>query len=158
MSAKSEMNEATLLSIGEVAARSGVAASALRYYESLGLIQSVRQGSSRRHFPRASLRRIAFIVFSQRIGYTLEEIAEQLNGLGVNRAPTKADWDRMSRDWRARVKQRIAELQRLDMDLNHCIGCGCLSLKRCKLSNPNDRAARAGAGARVWMGDVYPDD
>ncbi|WP_144638943.1 redox-sensitive transcriptional activator SoxR [Bordetella genomosp. 13] len=153
-----EMNETSLLSIGEAAARSGVAASALRFYESLGLIRSVRQGSSRRYFPRGCLRRIAFIVFSQRIGYTLEEIAQQLSGISIDKSPSKAQWDRMSRQWRGRVKQRIAELQRLDMDLNHCIGCGCLSLKRCKLSNPNDRAARYGAGARVWMGDEFPDD
>lgn len=140
-----------LLSIGEVAARSGVAASALRFYESLGLIDSVRQGSSRRYFPRAALRRIAFIVFAQRIGYSLEEIGEEVRALPAGKAPSKADWQRMTRDWRARVREKIEELQRLDMDLQHCIGCGCLSMDHCKLSNPEDKAAAAGTGPRFWI-------
>ena len=145
-----------LLSIGDISARSGVAASALRFYESLGLLQSSRQGTSRRYYPRSSLRRIAFIVFAQRIGYTLEEIAIQLRPFVSGPPPTKTDWQRLSRDWKSRVRQRIEELQRLDMDLDHCIGCGCLSLKRCKLTNPEDRAGRAGPGARRWLGDRMP--
>jgi MerR family transcriptional regulator, redox-sensitive transcriptional activator SoxR len=142
-----------LLSIGEISTRSGVAASALRFYESLRLLQSNRQGASRRLYPRSSLRRIAFIVFAQRVGYTLEEIAVQLRPFLSGHPPTKADWQRLSQDWRGRARQRVEELQRLNMDLNHCIGCGCLSLSRCKLSNPHDRAGRAGPGARRWLGD-----
>ncbi|MDQ8032571.1 redox-sensitive transcriptional activator SoxR [Bordetella genomosp. 1] len=151
-----EFIEGPLMAIGEIARRSGVAASALRFYESLGLITSVREGSSRRYFPRSCLRRIAFIVFAQRIGYSLEEIAEQVRTIDANKSPSQEDWKRMTRDWRARVRQRIEELERLDMELDHCIGCGCLSLKRCRLSNPDDRAGRAGPGARVWLGDTLP--
>jgi MerR family transcriptional regulator, redox-sensitive transcriptional activator SoxR len=149
---------APLLSIGEISTRSGVAASALRFYESIGLLQSTRQGTSRRYYPRSSLRLIALIVFAQRIGYTLEEIAGQLQPCLSGRAPTKSDWQRLSRDWKKRVRGRIEELQRLDMDLDHCIGCGCLSLKCCKLTNPCDRAGRAGPGARRWMGDRLPNE
>jgi MerR family redox-sensitive transcriptional activator SoxR len=145
-----------LLSIGDISARSGVAASALRFYESLGLLQSTRQGTSRRFYPRSSLRRIAFIVFAQRIGYTLEEIAVQLQPFLSGPPPTKADWQRLSREWKSRVRQKIEELRRLDMDLDQCIGCGCLSLKRCKLTNPNDRAGLSGPGARRWLGDRLP--
>jgi len=145
-----------LLSISEISARSGVAASALRFYESIGLIQSSRHGSSRRYYPRSILRRIAFIVFAQRIGYSLEEIAEQLPACATGKAPTKSDWKRVSRDWKIRVTQRIEELQRLNMDLDHCIGCGCLSLENCKLTNPDDRAGRSGPGARRWLGDPMP--
>jgi MerR family redox-sensitive transcriptional activator SoxR len=147
-----------LLSIGDISARSGVAASALRFYESMGLLQSTRQGTSRRYYPRSSLRRIAFVVFAQRIGYTLEEIAVQLQPCLSGRPPTKADWQKLSQDWKRRVRARIEELQRLDMDLDHCIGCGCLSLQRCKLTNPGDRAGRAGPGARRWMGDRLPNE
>jgi MerR family transcriptional regulator, redox-sensitive transcriptional activator SoxR len=142
-----------LIPIGEIAARSGVPASALRYYESLGLLKSSRQASSRRYYPRSSLRRIAFIVFAQRIGYTLEEIAIQLRPVITSRAPTRSDWQSFSKDWKQRIAQKMEELRRLNMDLDHCIGCGCLSLTRCKLTNPGDRAGRAGPGARRWLGD-----
>jgi MerR family redox-sensitive transcriptional activator SoxR len=145
-----------LLSISEIAARSGVAASALRFYESRGLIASQRPGSSRRYYPRSSLRRIAFIVFAQRIGYSLDEIAQQLASLPTSGLPTNQDWLRLSRGWKERVAQEIEALQRLNMDLDHCIGCGCLSLRRCKLTNPDDRAGRAGPGARRWLGDPPP--
>ncbi|WP_186200323.1 redox-sensitive transcriptional activator SoxR [Burkholderia gladioli] len=147
-----------LMPISEVAKRSGVAASALRFYESRGLIESVRQGSSRRSFPRSSLRRIAFIVFAQRIGYSLDEIAGQLASLPTAKLPANRDWQRLSAGWKQRVRDKIEELERLDIDLDHCIGCGCLSLKRCKLTNPNDRAARSGPGARRWLGDPPPED
>jgi MerR family transcriptional regulator, redox-sensitive transcriptional activator SoxR len=147
-----------LLSIGDISTRSGVAASALRFYESIGLLQSTRQGTSRRYYPRSSLRRIALIVFAQRIGYSLEEIAVQLQPCLAGRPPTRSDWQRLSRDWKKRVRERIEELQRLDMDLDHCIGCGCLSLKCCKLTNPGDRAGRAGPGARRWLGDRLPNE
>ena len=142
-----------LLSIGEVARRSGVAASALRFYEERGLIASDREGGSQRRFHRYVLRRIAFIVFAQRIGLSLDEIAVELAKLPSNRAPTGRDWQRLSATWTSRIDSRIAELERLRTGLTQCIGCGCLSLERCQLSNPGDRASRHGAGPRFWLGD-----
>jgi MerR family redox-sensitive transcriptional activator SoxR len=142
-----------LLTIGETARRSGVAASALRFYEERGLINSERSGSGHRRFPRAVLRRIAFIVFAQRVGLSLDEIGQLLAKLPPDRAPTKRDWSRLSSKWTERIDQRIAELERLKVGLTECIGCGCLSLERCKLSNPNDRAAGLGPGPRYWIGD-----
>ena len=99
------------------------------------------------------LRRIAFIVFAQRVGLTLEEIGAELARLPPDRAPTRRDWSRLSSKWRLRIDQRIAELERLKLGLTECIGCGCLSLERCKLANPADRAAGLGPGARYWIGD-----
>jgi MerR family transcriptional regulator, redox-sensitive transcriptional activator SoxR len=145
-----------LLTIGEVARRSGVAASALRFYEERGLIASERAGSGHRRYPRAVLRRIAFIVFAQRIGLTLEEIGAELAKLPGDRAPTRRDWARLSSGWGARIDDRIAELQRLKVGLTECIGCGCLSLDRCRLANPDDRAANFGPGPRFWVGDPRP--
>src|SRR5262245_45559579 len=142
-----------LLPIGEVAKRSGVAASALRFYEERGLIASVRSGSGHRRYPRAVLRRIAFIVFAQRIGLSLEEIAHELGKLPAARTPTGKDWAALSGSWTKRVEERIAELERLKAGLTRCIGCGCLSLDRCRLSNPGDRAGRAGPGPRYWLED-----
>jgi MerR family redox-sensitive transcriptional activator SoxR len=142
-----------LLTIGEVARRSGVASSALRFYEERGLIGSERAGSGHRRYPRSVLRRIAFIVFAQRIGLTLDEIGTELAKLPPDRAPTRRDWSRLSSTWTARIDRRIAELERLKAGLTECIGCGCLSLERCKLANPGDRAASAGPGPRFWVGD-----
>ena len=142
-----------ILTIAEVARRSGVAASALRFYEQRGLIRSERTGSGHRRFPRAVLRRVAFIVFAQRIGLSLEEISAELAKLPSNKVPERADWARLSSRWNARVDERIAELQRLKEGLTGCIGCGCLSLQTCRLVNPQDRVARAGPGARYWIGD-----
>jgi MerR family transcriptional regulator, redox-sensitive transcriptional activator SoxR len=142
-----------LLTIGEVARRSGVAASALRFYEERGLIASERAGSGHRRYPRAVLRRIAFVVFAQRIGLTLDEIGAELAKLPGDRAPTRRDWARLSSGWSARIDDRIAELQRLKVGLTECIGCGCLSLDRCRLANPDDRAAHLGPGPRYWVGD-----
>jgi MerR family transcriptional regulator, redox-sensitive transcriptional activator SoxR len=144
---------ADLLTIGEVSKRSGVAASALRFYEERGLIASERAGSGHRRYPRPVLRRIAFIVFAQRVGLTLEEIGAELAKLPPDRVPTRRDWERLSRRWSDRIDERIAELQRLKRGLTECIGCGCLSLERCQLSNPADRAARFGPGPRYWIGD-----
>jgi MerR family redox-sensitive transcriptional activator SoxR len=141
-----------VITIGEAARRSGVAASALRFYEERGLIASERRGSGHRRYPRAVLRRVAFIVFAQKIGLTLEEIGAELARLPADRAPTRTDWSRLSRGWSARIDQRIAELERLKAGLTECIGCGCLSLDRCRLANPQDRAARNGPGPRYWMG------
>ena len=149
---------ADLLTIGEVARRSGVAASALRFYEERDLIRSERSGSGHRRYARPVLRRIAFIVFAQRIGLSLEEIGAELGKLPADRAsPTRRDWSRLSRIWTARIDERIDELERLKVGLTECIGCGCLSLDRCKLANPGDRAAARGAGPRYWVGDPRPE-
>ena len=142
-----------LLTIGEVARRSGVAASALRFYEERGLLRSERGGSGHRRYPRPVLRRIAFIVFAQRVGLTLEEIAAELAKLPPDRAPTRRDWNRLTKTWSARIDDRIAELRRLQVGLTECIGCGCLSLDRCRLANPDDRAGLNGPGPRFWLGD-----
>jgi MerR family redox-sensitive transcriptional activator SoxR len=142
-----------LLTIGEVARRSGVAASALRFYEQRGLIKSRRAGSGHRRYPRPVLRRIAFIVYAQRVGLTLDEIAAELARLPEDHAPSRRDWARLSTRWSRRIDERIAELQRLKIGLTECIGCGCLSLDRCRLANPDDRAAAGGPGPRYWIGD-----
>lgn len=143
-----------LLTIGEVARRSGVAASALRFYEDRDLITSERAGSGHRRYPRQVLRRIAFIVFAQRIGLTLDEIGRELAKLPPHRAPTRRDWSKLSGAWSQRIDVRIAELERLKAGLTECIGCGCLSLDRCQLANPGDRAGRIGPGPRYWVGDA----
>ena len=142
-----------LVAISEVSRRSGVAASALRFYEERGLIRSERAESGHRRYPRAVLRRIAFIVFAQRIGLTLDEIGAELAKLPTETVPTGRDWSRLSSQWNARIDQRIAELERLKAGLTECIGCGCLSLGRCQYANPGDRAARSGPGPRYWIGD-----
>jgi MerR family redox-sensitive transcriptional activator SoxR len=141
------------LTISEVSRRSGVAASALRFYEEKGLIQSERAGSGHRRYPRAVLRRIAFIVFAQRVGMTLDEVAAELAKLPGGRVPEGTDWAKLSTGWTGRIDERIAELERLRAGLTGCIGCGCLSLGRCKLANPGDRAARLGPGPRYWVSD-----
>ena len=143
------------MTIGDVARRSGVAASALRFYEERGLITSERAGSGHRRFPRPVLRRIAFIVYAQRVGLTLGEIGTELARLPPHRAPSRSDWSRLSRAWTARIDEQIAELERLKSGLTECIGCGCLSLDRCKLANPDDRAARFGPGPRAWVGERW---
>jgi MerR family redox-sensitive transcriptional activator SoxR len=144
---------ADLLTISEVARRSGVAASALRFYEGLGLIRAERAGSGHRRFPRAALRRLAFIVFAQRVGLSLDEIGRELAALPANRVPERADWAAMSARWRARVDERLTELQRVRDSLASCIGCGCLSLRQCRLANPEDRAGRQGSGPRYWLSE-----
>lgn len=138
------------LTIGALAARSGVATSALRYYEARGLIAADRTATGHRRYSRDVLRRIAFIVFAQRIGWSLDEVGEALQSLPRNAVPRRADWARLSRRWSAHIDARIAELQRLRATLTGCIGCGCLSLERCRLANPEDRAARFGPGPLVW--------
>ena len=145
-----------LLTIGEVSRRSGVASSALRYYEDRGLISSERRAGGQRRYQRHVLRRIAFIVFAQRIGVTLAEIGAELAKLDPNRVPNRRDWSRLSASWAARIEERIAELERLRTGLTECIGCGCLSLDRCSLANRDDRAASAGPGPRFWIGDLRP--
>jgi MerR family redox-sensitive transcriptional activator SoxR len=141
------------LTITEVARRSGVASSALRFYEGRGLIRSERSGSGHRRFQRAVLRRVAFIVFAQKMGLTLPEIGAELARLPDNRVPRRADWARISGSWTRRIDERIEELKRLRAGLTQCIGCGCLSLKQCRLANPGDWAARLGPGPRYWIGN-----
>ncbi|HKG91083.1 MAG TPA: redox-sensitive transcriptional activator SoxR [Gemmatimonadaceae bacterium] len=145
------------LTVGELAARTGVATSALRFYEDRGLIRSERTGAGHRRYPRATTRRVAFIVFAQRVGLTLDEIRGELAKLPSDRAPSGAEWARLSATWSERIAERIAELERLRRGLTDCIGCGCLSLKRCHILNPADRAAAAGPGPRFWLGDPPPE-
>jgi MerR family redox-sensitive transcriptional activator SoxR len=141
----------TVLTIREVARRSGIASSALRFYEERGLIASQRTGSGHRRYGRAVLRRIAFIVFAQRLGLTLEEIGGELAKLPTDRIPARQDWARLSGKWVKRIDHRIAELELLRAGLTECIGCGCLSIDRCRLANPADRAGRKGPGPRYWL-------
>jgi MerR family redox-sensitive transcriptional activator SoxR len=139
-----------LLAIGEVSARSGMAASALRYYEDQGLITSSRSPGGARRYPRSVLRRLAVIRAARNVGLPLPEIRAALGTLPPGRPPTAADWARLSQGWRDRLDEQIAALSRLRDGLSSCIGCGCLSLERCALSNPGDVAALEGAGAR-WL-------
>ncbi|MDR7152491.1 MerR family redox-sensitive transcriptional activator SoxR [Hydrogenophaga palleronii] len=140
-----------LITISEVSRRSGVPASALRFYEDRGLISSERSGAGHRRYPRAVLRRVAFIVFAQRVGLSLEEIGAELARLPPNTALKAEDWAVLSSNWANRIEARIAELERLKSGLTDCIGCGCLSLEHCKLVNPEDRAARYGPGPVRWI-------
>jgi MerR family redox-sensitive transcriptional activator SoxR len=135
-----------LLTIGELSARSGVAPSALRYYERLGLIHSVRTSGNQRRYQRTELRRVAFIRIAAQVGVPLEEIGEALRELPDGRTPTKADWAQLSRVWRQRLDDQIGLLERLRDTLTGCIGCGCLSLKSCQLYNREDRLASVGTG------------
>jgi MerR family redox-sensitive transcriptional activator SoxR len=148
----------TEITIGELARRSGVATSALRFYESRGLISSSRTEGRQRRYARPTLRRVAFIQAAQRVGLSLEEIATALHTLPERRTPTKADWALLSRSWKGLLRSRIAELETLQTRLTSCIGCGCLSLKTCALLNPNDRAAARGDGARYLLGDSPDED
>lgn len=135
------------ITIGELAERSGVAPSALRFYESQGVITSTRTTGNQRRYERSTLRRVAFIRSAQRVGLSLEEITSALATLPGNRTPTKADWARLSKDWRPRIEEQIDRLERLRDQLDNCIGCGCLSLNRCSLQNPDDVLSRYGPGA-----------
>lgn len=141
----------TLMTISDVSRRSGVPASALRFYEDRGLIASQRAGSGHRRYPRAVLRRIAFIVFAQRIGLSLGEIGAELAKLASNDTPKAEDWALLTATWETRIDQRIAELERLKAGLTECIGCGCLSLEHCKVVNPGDQGARYGPGPVRWI-------
>lgn len=149
--------ESHYLSIGEVARRSGVATSALRFYEARGLIHSQRGGGNHRRYHRATLRRISIIRVAQNLGLSLTEIGDALAALPAQRTPTKRDWTRLSTHWGRRLDQRIAALQNLRDRLNGCIGCGCLSLHNCALYNAGDRAAQHGNGPRYLLGDE-PDN
>ena len=144
------MHEATL-TIGQLADRSGVAPSALRYYERLGLIHAARTGGNQRRYARTELRRVAFIRISQQVGVSLDEIRAALDSLPSGRTPTPDDWAALSRAWRDRLDERIRLLGKLRDDLDGCIGCGCLSLQRCTLYNPGDSLAAEGPGPRLML-------
>ena len=154
---RSRGNSDPLLAIGAVADRTGIAISAIRFYESKGLISSERASSGHRRFRKSIIRRLSFILISQRLGYKLDEIKMQLDRLPDGRTPTERDWNRLAREFAIDIDERIAGLQLLRSKLDGCIGCGCLSLSRCALYNPDDRAAAFGDGPRWLLGDS-PDD
>ena len=135
------------LTIGQVAERTGAATSALRYWEDLGLISSVRTTGNQRRYERATIRRVSFIRAAQRVGLSLEEIGAALSTLPDARTPTATDWARLSRAWRGRLDEQIRRIEKLRDQLDSCIGCGCLSLSACALNNPGDRLAEHGPGA-----------
>jgi MerR family redox-sensitive transcriptional activator SoxR len=141
------------LTIGEVASRSGVATSALRFYETKGLISSQRTDGNQRRYPRATLRRVALIRAGQEVGLSLSELSEALATLPHDKTPTKSDWERLSKTWRTRLDAQIAELLALRDELTDCIGCGCLSVKSCSIFNPGDAASDLGTGPRYLLGD-----
>jgi MerR family redox-sensitive transcriptional activator SoxR len=146
-----------MIAIGDFARRAGVKASALRFYETEGLIASARSAGGRRYYPKAELRRVAFIRAAQAVGLSLDDIKSALASLPEKRTPTKADWERLSKSWRPLLDEKIAAMTRLRDTLDNCIGCGCLSLKSCALYNPGDAAAANGAGARYLLGDRARD-
>jgi MerR family redox-sensitive transcriptional activator SoxR len=136
------------LSIGELAARSGIAHSALRYYEELGLIHAERTAGGRRHYARQTLRRLAFVKAAQTVGLSLEEARDAMAGLPIERSPTLADWRPVATAWQARIDEQIADLQQLRARLTGCVGCGCLSVTKCALYNPDDVRGQEGPGPR----------
>lgn len=145
------------ITIGEFATRSGVAASALRYYETQGLITAERTPGHQRRYPRHMLRRVAFIRAAQRVGLSLQEISQALQHLPEARTPTKVDWARVSRAWTARIDEQIADLQRLQTKITGCVGCGCLSLRICPLSNRDDEQGALGPGP-AWLTTAENND
>lgn len=141
------------LSIGQLAERTGLSVSAIRFYEERGLVSPLRGAGGRRRFLRSDIRRLSFVMIAQGFGYSIAEIAEMLEALPTGRTPTKKDWTRISHGFRVAVDRRIEELTQMRDRLDSCIGCGCLSLRTCALHNPEDRARRLGAGPRYVMGD-----
>ncbi|WP_298357589.1 redox-sensitive transcriptional activator SoxR [uncultured Litoreibacter sp.] len=144
------------LSIGQLSERTGLTVSAIRYYESEGLVQAWRTDGGQRRFDRADIRRLSFVMISQELGFSLAQIRQHLDGLPQGRTPTQADWTRIAAGFRSDIDARIEGLQTLRDRLDGCIGCGCLSLKRCALWNPRDRARQYGTGPRYLRGD--PDE
>jgi len=141
------------LPIGTIAARTGLAVSAIRYYEDEGLVHPGRNAGGQRRYERADIRRLSFVMIAQQLGFSIAEIRNALASLPEGRTPTKSDWTRLSEDFRTQLDQRIERLQNLRNALDGCIGCGCLSLETCALYNPTDRAAQKGAGPRYLLGD-----
>ncbi len=146
------------LTVGEIARRSGFAESAVRYYERLGLLPATRTAGGQRRFERNTLRRLAFIRAARNVGLSLDEIAAALASLPAGRTPTRADWSRLSKGWRRRLDDQIAALAALRDGLDSCIGCGCLSLQRCAISNPGDAARAGGPGAAYLPAGLRRDD
>lgn len=142
-----------MLPIGKIAERTGVAVSAIRYYEAEGLVRPIRTEAGQRQFRRSDIRRISFVKIAQELGFTLSEIRAEMAKLPQGRTPTKADWERISRTFRKELDVRIDRLQRMRDNLDGCIGCGCLSLKSCALYNPDDEKAARGAGPRNIIGN-----
>jgi MerR family transcriptional regulator, redox-sensitive transcriptional activator SoxR len=151
------MHSSDLLTVGEIARRSGFAESAVRYYEGLGLLAASRTSGGQRRFERSTLRRLAFIRAARNIGLSLDEVAAALASLPAQRTPTRGDWARLSRGWRRRLDDQIDALVALRDGLDSCIGCGCLSLDRCAISNPADTARTAGPGAAYLPGGLRRD-
>ena len=151
------MAAASSLSIGELARRTGLSVSAIRFYEARGLVSAIRTSGNQRRFVRSDIRRLSFAMIGQRLGLSLGEIQAELAMLPHGRAPTQADWQAISARVRGRLDETIALLEKTRDLLDGCIGCGCLSLERCALYNPEDRAARAGAGPRFLLGDRASD-
>jgi MerR family redox-sensitive transcriptional activator SoxR len=145
--------DAELLPIGAMSERTGVSHSALRFYEAEGLIHSTRSDGGQRRYTRDTLRRVSFIRVAQQVGLTLEEIGDALASLPENRTPNQRDWERLSKSWQPRLDHQIAVLERLRDRLTGCIGCGCLSMKACRLLNPGDEAAARGPGPRYVLDD-----
>ena len=139
--------------IGKVASRTGVAVSAIRFYEEAGLVTAGRNSGGQRVFEAADIRRISFIIIAQKLGFSLRQVKQQLDGLPNKRTPTQKDWEGISRNFGQDIDDRIAALTNLRKRLSGCIGCGCLSLKNCSLYNEGDKAAAKGAGPRYLMGD-----
>ena len=142
-----------LLTIGELAARTGLTVSAIRFYEGRGLVAPIRTSGNQRRFLRSDIRRLSFALIAQKLGLTIEEIATELNRLPHGRTPTAADWSRISRHFRAEIDRRIALLERTREKLDACIGCGCLSLRKCGLYNPGDEAGASGSGPRYVLSE-----
>ncbi len=151
------MASPALLTIGELARRTGLTVSAIRFYEARGLVSAIRTGGNQRRFMRSDIRRLSFALIAQRCGLTLSEIEAEMALLPDGRAPTKADWQAISTRLRSTLDERIAMLEQTRDRLDGCIGCGCLSLDNCALYNPGDRAARAGPGPRFLLGDRVAD-
>ncbi len=153
------MRPTDALTIGQLSLRTGIAISAIRYYETQGLIYPDRNAGGQRQFRRADIRRLSFVRIAQQFGFSIERIAEQLSSLPNGRTPNKADWGRIAVKFRAELDARIETLTELRDNLDGCIGCGCLSLQKCKLYNPNDEARHKGSGPRYLMGDksAYSD-
>jgi MerR family transcriptional regulator, redox-sensitive transcriptional activator SoxR len=145
------------LTIGDLADRSGLAVSAIRFYETHGIVRPLRNQGGHRRYGKADLRRLSFALIAQRLGFPLAQIAQHLSALPADRAPDRQDWERIATGFRAQIADRINALQTLSDKLDGCIGCGCLSLDKCSLYNPKDRAARMGEGPRYLMGD-RPED
>ena len=144
---------ATTISIGQLADRTGLAVSAIRFYEELGLVHPERNAGGQRRFLKSDIRRLSFVIIAQQLGFTLDQICDQFESLPDERTPNPQDWRKLSKGFRAELDQKIDSLTRLRDNLDGCIGCGCLSLAKCKLYNPEDKAASRGTGPRYLMGD-----